>query len=57
MSEVVRRFHMTTLMLTIIATIAAALTLWLIVIPAGMVAGSIKAFSHQGHAGKGWRSH
>ena len=47
---------MTALALTILA-IAVVLTLWLIVIPAGMVASSCTALRHAGHGGKDWRRH
>lgn len=41
---------MTELFLIILAIIAVVLTVWLVVIPAGVVAGSVKAFR-----GRGWR--
>lgn len=39
---------MTELILIILAIIAIILTVWLVLIPAGVVAGSIKAFRHGG---------
>lgn len=42
---------MTTFMLICLAIIALVLTLWLVIIPAGLLAGSFTAFRHGGH---GW---
>jgi len=38
-----------TVFLSIIAVIAVILTLWLILIPAGMVVSGFSAFRHGGH--------
>lgn len=46
---------MTTLFLVVVAIIAIVLTVWLVLIPVGVVAGSIKALRHDGW--KGWRRH
>ncbi len=55
---------MKTLLLVLLAIVAIILTAWLVLIPAGVVAGSIKAFRHgeHGHWGrwghwKGLRHH
>ena len=46
---------MTTFSLIIIATIATILTLWLVVIPVELVAGTFTAFRHGGRDGEGDR--
>jgi len=46
---------MTTLVLVILAIITTILTLWFVVIPAGVLVGSFAAFRHGGW--KGWRRH
>jgi hypothetical protein len=46
---------MTNLILIIIAIIAVVLTLWLIVIPAGMVASGFTAFRHGGRGWHDWK--
>ena len=43
---------MTVFFTTIVGIIAAVLTIWLVVIPAGVVTGGVKAFLHEGH---GWK--
>ena len=45
---------MKTLLLILIVVIAVVLTVWLLVIPAGVVAGSFKALCHGEWRG-GWR--
>ncbi|WP_224984259.1 hypothetical protein [Geomonas agri] len=52
---------MKTLLLIFLAIVAIILTVWLVLIPIEVVAGSIKAFrngehAHWGHW-KGWRHH
>ena len=47
---------MTTLFMVIVAIIAAVLTVWWVVIPAGMLVGTFKALGH-GHDGKGLIRH
>jgi len=39
----------------VLGIIAVILTLWLVLIPFGMVASSFTAFSHRGHDWKHWR--
>lgn len=52
---------MKTLLLVLLAIVAIILTAWLVLIPAGVVAGSIKALRHgeRGHWAhwRGWRHH
>jgi hypothetical protein len=46
---------MTTFVLICVAIIAVILTLWLVVIPAGVLAGTFTALRHGGW--RGWRPH
>lgn len=47
---------MTTL-LVVYSIIGAILTIWLIAVPASVVAGTIKAFRHGGLSWKDWGKH
>lgn len=47
---------MTNLLFTILAIIAVVLTVWLLLVPVGIVAGTMKALRHGSWRG-GWRSH
>jgi len=46
---------MTTLILIVLAIISTILTLWLVVIPAGVLVGSFTALRHGDRSG--WRQH
>ena len=46
---------MTKLLLILFLIIAVVLTLWFVLIPAGVLAGSFTALRHRGL--KGWRKH
>lgn len=49
---------MTKLLLILFLIIAVVLTLWFVLIPAGVLAGSFTALRHRGLKGwKGWRKH
>jgi len=49
---------MTKLLLILFLIIAVILTLWLVLIPAGVLAGSFTALRQRGWKGvKGWRRH